>query len=245
MLAEVISRSDAKARGLKKYFTGVPCPRGHVAERYVGSRQCVECLRVRNATPEYKAFRKKYAATPKRKAAEKKRDATPKRKAAQKKRQATPKAKAAEKKRHARPESKARRGKQRHERRQATPAWCNLVALAKLYADAATMADMLGEPFHVDHCYPIKGALVSGLNVPANTCILPGVENLTKHNRVPAALLEWHRPMSDDDFRRWHYVELARMDELTGTERMGRPTEAVRSIRVRRGQPVAAPPPAY
>lgn len=40
-----ISRSEAKARGLKRYFSGKPCKRGHVAERFTLSYQCVECNR--------------------------------------------------------------------------------------------------------------------------------------------------------------------------------------------------------
>lgn len=37
------SRQDAEAEGLKRYFTGEPCVRGHVAERFVSSRGCVQC----------------------------------------------------------------------------------------------------------------------------------------------------------------------------------------------------------
>lgn len=40
-----ISCFDAKKQGLKRYFTGEPCKRGHVAERTVSNRQCVECYR--------------------------------------------------------------------------------------------------------------------------------------------------------------------------------------------------------
>lgn len=44
MAFEKISRADARAKGLKRYFTGEPCKRGHVAERYVcGAGWCVEC----------------------------------------------------------------------------------------------------------------------------------------------------------------------------------------------------------
>ena len=43
----VISRAEAKALGLKHYFTGKPCKRGHVAERYVSGNGCVECDRAR------------------------------------------------------------------------------------------------------------------------------------------------------------------------------------------------------
>lgn len=35
----------AKAQGLKRYRTGRACRNGHVAERYVTSRACVECDR--------------------------------------------------------------------------------------------------------------------------------------------------------------------------------------------------------
>ena len=42
---EIISRADAKARGLKTYFTGEPCKYGHIAERRVRCSTCVECSR--------------------------------------------------------------------------------------------------------------------------------------------------------------------------------------------------------
>jgi hypothetical protein len=41
---ETISRAEAKAKGLKRYFTGKPCKHGHVAERYIAGR-CIECYR--------------------------------------------------------------------------------------------------------------------------------------------------------------------------------------------------------
>lgn len=40
---EVISRAAAKVAGLKRYFTGVPCKHGHVAERLVGNGACRDC----------------------------------------------------------------------------------------------------------------------------------------------------------------------------------------------------------
>jgi len=42
---QVISRAEAKAKGLKRYFTGKPCKHGHVAERVVVNATCVECER--------------------------------------------------------------------------------------------------------------------------------------------------------------------------------------------------------
>lgn len=43
---QVISRKDARAAGLTKYFTGKPCPNGHVAERRVVECRCLECVAV-------------------------------------------------------------------------------------------------------------------------------------------------------------------------------------------------------
>ena len=42
---EIISRKEAKARGLTRYFTGKPCKHGHIAERDTGAGRCVECNR--------------------------------------------------------------------------------------------------------------------------------------------------------------------------------------------------------
>lgn len=39
----LVSHAEAVARGLSRYFTGVACRRGHVAERYTCSRTCLQC----------------------------------------------------------------------------------------------------------------------------------------------------------------------------------------------------------
>jgi hypothetical protein len=39
-------REVAKANNSSTYFTGKPCKRGHVAERFVSTYTCVECSRV-------------------------------------------------------------------------------------------------------------------------------------------------------------------------------------------------------
>jgi hypothetical protein len=44
---KIISREEAIAKGLKRFFTGVPCIHGHTCERYVKvSTECVECNRL-------------------------------------------------------------------------------------------------------------------------------------------------------------------------------------------------------
>lgn len=39
----IVSRQEALSLGLKRYFTGKPCGRGHVAERYVSRPTCLAC----------------------------------------------------------------------------------------------------------------------------------------------------------------------------------------------------------
>ena len=46
------SPKEARALGLSRYFTGKSCPKGHVAERMLSSRGCVECNQVKDRTDE-------------------------------------------------------------------------------------------------------------------------------------------------------------------------------------------------
>lgn len=41
---EIIKRRHAAAAGQLSYFTGKPCPRGHIATRNVATRNCYACL---------------------------------------------------------------------------------------------------------------------------------------------------------------------------------------------------------
>ena len=50
---DVISKRQAKERGLQTYFTGKECRRVHVCERYVSTSNCVDCA---------KAYSKRYNA---------------------------------------------------------------------------------------------------------------------------------------------------------------------------------------
>lgn len=45
----MISRSEAKAAGKTRYYTGKPCPNGHVTERMVSNYKCVQCMRDKDA----------------------------------------------------------------------------------------------------------------------------------------------------------------------------------------------------
>jgi len=54
---KIITRKEARARGLKRYFTGKLCKHGHVAERLVSVRNCLECAA---NTREIPAARKRF-----------------------------------------------------------------------------------------------------------------------------------------------------------------------------------------
>ena len=41
----VVTRDEAKAAGVKRYFSARPCSKGHIAERYVSTNQCLPCLK--------------------------------------------------------------------------------------------------------------------------------------------------------------------------------------------------------
>jgi hypothetical protein len=40
---DLIDRYDAQMRGFKRFYTGQPCFRGHVAERYTSNGACISC----------------------------------------------------------------------------------------------------------------------------------------------------------------------------------------------------------
>ncbi|KKM90985.1 hypothetical protein LCGC14_1233080 [marine sediment metagenome] len=42
----MITRNEAKQKQLKTYFTGIPCKRGHVAERRIDNTCCIECGKI-------------------------------------------------------------------------------------------------------------------------------------------------------------------------------------------------------
>ena len=41
---KIISKKEAKEKGLKRYYTGEPCVYGHISERYTNGGGCIVCL---------------------------------------------------------------------------------------------------------------------------------------------------------------------------------------------------------
>lgn len=68
---------------------------------------------------------------------------------------------------------------------QRTPAWLtadDLWLIREAYELARLRTELFGFPWHVDHIYPLQGRRVSGLHVPTNLQVIPGVENCRKNN---------------------------------------------------------------
>lgn len=64
---QIISRSESKLQNLIRYFTGVPCKYGHIAERKTKNADCLTCknnrMRSKRSTPEQKIKDAQYRST--------------------------------------------------------------------------------------------------------------------------------------------------------------------------------------
>lgn len=53
----IMTRNEAQAVGLKHYYTGKPCKRGHVARRRVSSNDCLSCSKERQQAKAVKKYK--------------------------------------------------------------------------------------------------------------------------------------------------------------------------------------------
>jgi hypothetical protein len=167
-MAKIIVRATAQAQGLARYFTGVACKHGHLAERYIASKTCCECA---NATANRTKAkdRAKYTAS----------SGAWQRKNPEKLAQ------------YQRAQNAKRPGNRnlwtvnyRSAKATRMPSWLNdaqMFEMECVYTYCSALRKV-GLDYHVDHATPLRGASVSGLHVPWNLQILPGRENMSKGN---------------------------------------------------------------
>lgn len=174
MTQKNLAKKLAKESGKTRYFTGIPCKHGHIAERMVNNRACVDCQK--------KAKLKNYA----------KSDVTKSSQAMRSRRwylENKDKADAASKKwaeKH--PEAvNARFAKRRATVRNRIPKWANIEKIKEFYKTAKDMESSTGIKYHVDHIIPLQGENVSGLHVETNLQIIDSFSNWSKGNRLLAA----------------------------------------------------------
>lgn len=155
-----MTRKEAKASGLDKYFTGKPCSRGHICERRASGGQCIECQRLvakehyQNNIEAYKLRAREWE------------QANPDRWRATIRLWSV----------NNREKCRSKGARYRANKFQAQPSWVDTKILTKIYADCP-------EGFHVDHKVPLKHPLVCGLHVPWNLEPIPARDNLIKHNK--------------------------------------------------------------
>ena len=164
------SRKEALSAGHKRYFTGIACLRGHVADRRAKTGECLTCRadflivwRKNNPNKVKQHNDTQYTNN-------------------------TQKIK----------DSARRWGKnnpvkilvatrkQQAKRLMRCPKWLtpdDFWLMGQAYQLAALRTKMLGFAWHVDHIIPLQGRLVSGLHVPHNLQVIPGVINVSKANK--------------------------------------------------------------
>jgi hypothetical protein len=205
----LLSLNEAREQGNNKYYTGIPCKRGHITYRYTKDRACSDCVKLKvkklstidggnarrwaNKTQEQKDIinekRRSYY--------EKTRDARllERKKAYIKlKNNPTYKQKIKEYGTQWKKENVGKvnnsTAKRRAAKLQRTPKWltpddCWMIEQA--YELAILRKKMFGFDWHVDHVIPLQGDYVSGLHVPTNLQVIPGRENESKSNKyLPA-----------------------------------------------------------
>ena len=167
-MKEIIARADAQAKGFPRYYTGIACKHGHLAERYTASKTCCECANA-TANKTKSKDRAKYRAT----------TATWQRENPQRTAQ------------YQRNQNAKRPGKRnlwtmnyRTAKTTRMPKWLNageLFEMESVYTYCSALRK-IGLDYHVDHVVPLRGKSISGLHVPWNLQVLPGRENMSKGN---------------------------------------------------------------
>ena len=181
------NRKEAQKLGIKYYFTGQPCIRGHVVLRKTKG-SCVECLQ--EDWVKDNANRSKKPKTEASKAAgkryyEKNKEAVKARANARSKDEINQYRKKHKEKNPDYYKALTSVRKRRH--RDATPKWITTghkLAMRQLYLQAMELTKITGERYVVDHIVPLISDVVCGLHVPWNLRVITQAENLKKYNKL-------------------------------------------------------------
>jgi len=209
---DIISREEAKRQGLKRYFTGKPCLRGHICERYIISSTCTQCQKDRGSKwakdnreqknkrqrelhklnldryIEYqRKFRKKHPKRAKSYFLKWMLSHQKQYKKSLKEYRLNNLEKYNATKRIWEMNNKGKRNaytsKRIAMRRRATMKWANMGAIEQIYIESSRLTEEKGVQYTVDHIIPMQGKLVSGLHVENNLQIITRVRNSEKCNK--------------------------------------------------------------
>lgn len=184
-----MTRAEARETGLKHFFTGKPCRRGHLSERLASTGNCCAC------NTEY--TREWEANNPER----------TREKHARNYQASRGRRSAAARLRYLKDPQKfsdsSRRWREKNPHKHlaacvarsrrvtlATPPWADLGEIEAVYERAREMTEETGVPHEVDHIVAIKAVdpssgthVCCGLHVPANLQVLTRARNRSKSNR--------------------------------------------------------------
>lgn len=163
-----ISRQNAIAQGLPRYFTGEPCKHGHTAARYTANKTCVTCANAKADESKAKNPEKYTALVAAWQKANPEKRLSYTRKYAQKNRD----------------KRNLWTANYRQTKIDRMPQWLapsHIAEMESVYAYCAAL-NACGLKYHVDHVVPLRGKQVSGLHVPWNLQVIPGTENMSKGN---------------------------------------------------------------
>ncbi len=207
---DVVTRKQAIERNSLRYYTGKPCLRGHLSERLVSDKSCLQCKKERNErtpvkeknsttrkaryvrnkekeirqTKEYREARKDWHKAYLKEYQSKNSERIAKRKAEYYLRN---KERIQQRCKYYRVQNQADYNCYSRTRRLArlnrTPKWANISKIKEIYKKCKEISLNTGVLHHVDHIIPIISPLVSGLHVENNLQIIPAVDNLRKSNK--------------------------------------------------------------
>jgi len=170
---KIITRKEAQARGLVRYYTGKACLRGHVSERYTYCGKCLDCSRSRE--------RELYASDPE--YAEQKRTRAKNYGSNRRKDIGWVDQYNADRRLNYaadvtyRADRLANNAKRRAMKLDQTPPDANLDAIDAIYADVPGIEDLLGVPCAVDHWTALANG---GLHHQDNLVIMTAKQNSEK-----------------------------------------------------------------
>lgn len=187
--------AEAKSLGLAKYFTGKPCKKGHIAERYTKSSTCVECLKESSANriSEFKAYQKTWYQENSTKIKEKSniRYAFIKSSIEEVSKRKNWMANNVDKMKEYRksyrlsnPSIFANATQRRNaKKKKASVLWANQSKILDMYKLAENLSKKTGIKYHVDHMIPLQSNFVCGLHCEANLQVIPAIDNIKKSNK--------------------------------------------------------------
>lgn len=192
-MKEIITRKQALATKCKFYFTGKPCRKGHVSERWTSCGQCVECRKEYDQThaDEQRKIKRSWKLRNIEKVRESERNLRKKNPEKYRRKYESWALKNTEKvitaslnwrKRNLdkRSEIEARR---RAAKRRAVPGWYDAKKVEQLFAERRELSATSGVQYAVDHIVPLISEIVCGLHWHVNMQVITAKENSSKGNR--------------------------------------------------------------